>query len=78
MPPLIWTLPTGTGFVEVAAGANHSVALRCDGSLVTWGIDGNGLVRDTPTGAEFDAVAAGSGHSVALKSDGSLVSWAWG
>ena len=67
--------PTGAEFDAVAAGRSHSVALRSDGSLVSWGYDSQGQVRDTPTGAEFDAVAAGGIHSVALKSDGSLVSW---
>ena len=60
---------------RIDGGWKHSVALKSDSSLVSWGRGDEGQVRDTPTGAEFDAVAAGGYHSVALKSDGSLVSW---
>jgi hypothetical protein len=67
--------PTGTGFVAVAAGGYHNVALRSDGSLVSWGNNWNGQVSNTPTGTGFVAVAGGGVHSVALRSDGSLVSW---
>ena len=40
----------------VAAGGWHYVALKSDGSLLSWGDDEDGLVRDTPAGAEFGAV----------------------
>ena len=40
--------PPGTGFVQVAAGGRFSVALRADGSLVSWGYDGFGSVTNTP------------------------------
>jgi len=29
--------PTETGFVAIAAGNNHAMALRADGSVVCWG-----------------------------------------
>ena len=64
-----------TDFVAVAAGYNHSLGLKSDGSLVAWGYNGNGRcdVPDPNTG--FVAVAAGSGHSLGLKSDGSIVAF---
>ena len=43
-------------FRAVAAGGWHYVALKSDGSLLSWGDDEDGLVRDTPAGAEFGAV----------------------
>ena len=52
---------------------SYCVALKIDGSLVSWGLDVDGQVRDIPTGAGFVAVAVG----LALKSDGSLVSWGY-
>ena len=74
--------PTGSDFTQVSVGDRHSVALRTDGSLVSWGNpDGGdygqnyGQVSETPSGTDFTQVSAGRFHSVALKSDGSLVSW---
>lgn len=69
-----WALPRSTKRT-IACGFEHSVALKSDGSLVSWGDDSNGQVSGTPTGTEFSAVATGGWHSVAFKSDGSLVSW---
>ena len=72
--------PAGTGYTAGAAGSQHSVALRANGSIVSWGInDGSSLdygqVSGTPAGAGYTAVAAGYLHSLALTSDGSIVSW---
>ena len=64
--------PTGP-FSMVSAGHRHSVALRADGTIITWG-DG-AAVQDTPTGTDFVAVVAGYDHSVALRSNGTLASW---
>ena len=75
----------GTGYAAVAAGRDHSVALKADGSLWAWGDNSYGQLGDPTTGGtnvprrigtSYTAVAAGYGHTVALKSDGSL--WAWG
>ena len=38
---------------RIDGGYLHSVALKPDGSLVSWGQRNSGVVRDTPTGAEF-------------------------
>lgn len=34
---LVSTAPTGNGFVAIAAGLNHAMALRQDGTVVCWG-----------------------------------------
>lgn len=71
----------------VAAGGHHSMAVRRDGSLWTWGRNyagqlGIGSTDDAhvPVRVADDndwvAVSAGDHHSVALKRDGTL--WAWG
>jgi len=59
-----------SGVTRVAAGWEHSVALKNDGTLVTWG--GNSSV---PFGAEsgVKAIAASVYRTVALKHDGSVV-----
>jgi len=67
--------PTGADFIQVAGGLAHSLALRADGSIVSWGDDFGGLVSNTPSGTGFTQVAGGYGHSHALHSDGSIQSW---
>jgi hypothetical protein len=67
--------PAGTDFVQVAGGAYFSLALRDDGSIVSWGDDSHGQVSDTPAGTDFVQVAGGAYFSLALRDDGSIVSW---
>lgn len=75
-------------WIAVAGGQAHTVALKANGTLWSWGYNGhgnlgNGTTLDSPVpvqiGSDNDwaGVAAGGGqHSLALKRDGSL--WAWG
>ena len=63
-------VPRGNDFVAVSGGHWHSLALRVDGSLVSWGI-----ISEAPSGNDFVAIASGSGHNLALKTDGSLAAW---
>ncbi len=73
--------------VQVAAGNNHSLGLKGDGTVWAWGNNQNGSLGDgTNTQSETPvrvsgltdiiAVAAGNGHSMVLKSDGTV--WTWG
>lgn len=70
----------------VAAGHAHTVALKSDGTVMTWGSnfygelgDGTQLKRSSPLPVPslsgVVAVAAGGEYSVALKSDGTVVEW---
>jgi len=61
--------PTSADFVAIACGDSHSVGLRDDGTVVTWGDN------DAPASAGFVAIACGVSHSVALHHDGSVVTW---
>ncbi|KPA16163.1 regulator of chromosome condensation, rcc1, partial [Candidatus Magnetomorum sp. HK-1] len=79
-----------TGVTKVAAGANHSLALKSDGTVWAWGYNDNGQMGNGTSGAGTDcyspvqvsglntvkAIAAGAYHSLALKQDGTV--WSWG
>lgn len=74
------TVPSGlTEVVAVAAGGSapgvHSLALKADGTVVTWGRIGL-EPSVVPTGlSNVTAIAAGATHSLALRSDGTVVAW---
>jgi alpha-tubulin suppressor-like RCC1 family protein len=61
--------------VAIAAGANHSLALNSDGTVVAWGDNSFGQSR-VPAGLNAVlAISAGPGDSLAVKSDGTVVTW---
>ena len=65
------TIPAGlSGVTAIAAGSNHSLALKSDGTVVGWG------AQTIPAGLSgVTAIAAGYDQSLALKSDGTVVAW---
>lgn len=70
------TVPAGlTGVVSVAAGDDHSLALKSNGTVVAWGknVDGQTTVPAGLTG--LVSVAGTSRASFAAKSDGTVVAW---
>ncbi len=72
-------IPQGLGTVKaVAAGGNHSLALRADGIVVCLGWDPNCDYGQfsVPLGlSNVTMLAAGQNHNLALKSDGRVVVW---
>lgn len=76
-----------TDIVAISAGYNHSIALRADGTVVTWGADTNGALGDgttsgktfarpvLPSGKVAVQVKASGNFSMARMNDGSLYSW---
>ncbi|MCL2680759.1 MAG: hypothetical protein FWF11_04765, partial [Coriobacteriia bacterium] len=79
---------TATNWTQVSAGNDHSVAIRSDGTLWSWGANALGRTgQGTDTGNQltpaqigtatnWTQVSAGSVHSLAIRSDGTL--WSWG
>jgi alpha-tubulin suppressor-like RCC1 family protein len=73
-------LPSGmpnslTDVTQVAAGQNHCLGLRSDGTVAAWGNNLYGQSSVPTNLGSVIAVAAGSYFSLALKSDGSVIGW---
>jgi alpha-tubulin suppressor-like RCC1 family protein len=75
-----------SGVTAIAAGTQHSLALREDGHVYAWGRNSAGQVGDGTTTNRSTpvpvaglsgvvAIAAGSAHSLALTRDGSVYAW---
>lgn len=59
----------------VAAGAQHSLAVRADGTVEAWGANDLGQLN-VPAGLhDVVAVSAGAYHSLALQRDGTVAAW---
>jgi alpha-tubulin suppressor-like RCC1 family protein len=77
-------------WVELAAGVSHSVAIRADGTIWSWGDNTKGQLGSTviftpnpalpqptaPPATNWIQVAAGNAHTVGLQANGTL--WSWG
>jgi alpha-tubulin suppressor-like RCC1 family protein len=70
-------IAAGSGIIRVAAGGNHSVALKANGTVVGWGSNGSGELGTNPTMKHstivtvlrltgVTAVAAGSADTLAI------------
>ena len=89
-PPIIEPvkLTIATDWLTVAAGQNHNIALKTDGSLWSWG-DGDGGKLGLGSSSQgtsptrigtantWKAASAGAGHTLALKTNGALWAWGW-
>jgi len=80
-------ISSDTNWSKVSAGGNHSLAIKNNGTLWSWGSNDAGQLGDgttvnkiTPiqigTDTTWVSISAGYRHSIALKSDGTM--WAWG
>ncbi|MGA8892975.1 MAG: kelch repeat-containing protein, partial [Anaeromyxobacteraceae bacterium] len=77
-----------SGVVAIAAGSWHSVALKSDGTVWTWGHNaagqlGNGgsspsaLPAPVPGLSGVKAIATGNNHTLAILADGTVRSWGY-
>ena len=75
------------GVAMISAGDSHSLALKKDGTVWTWGENNYGQLGDNSTNDattsiqitnlnEVVQIASGEDHSLALRSDGTV--WSWG
>lgn len=69
-------VPTSlSNVVAIAAGNRVNLALKADGTVMSWGLN-NLRQTDVPAGlSNVVAIAAGDLHSMALKADGTIVAW---
>jgi alpha-tubulin suppressor-like RCC1 family protein len=92
--PVRVTTPSGRPLRNVsvmAAGANHSLALKTNGTMRAWGFNGEGQLGNgkktnsnlpvtvrTSSGSAFsgvEAIAGGELHSLVLKTSGTVQAW---
>ena len=78
----------GTNWKQVTGGQFHTAAIKTDGTLWTWGFNGQGQlglndmtntsspVQISGGGTNWKQVSGGSNHTAAIKTDGTL--WTWG
>jgi len=84
----VTTFIGGNDWKQVSAGANHTAAIKTNGTLWTWGTGAAGRLgtndetnRLTPVttfagGTDWKQVSGGTQHNAAIKTDGTL--WTWG
>jgi len=84
----VTTFVGGTNWKQVSCGYFHTTAIKTDGTLWTWGFNGNGQLGDNTTtqrltpittfagGTNWKQIAGTSAHTAAIKTDGTL--WTWG
>ena len=84
----VQTVTFATNWKQVACGANHTAAIKTDGTLWTWGIGTNGTLGDNTIvnksspvqtvvfGNNWKQVSCNLNFMAAVKTDGTL--WTWG
>ncbi|MEI8044345.1 MAG: hypothetical protein WCL11_23240, partial [Verrucomicrobiota bacterium] len=69
-------VPSGlSGVVALAAGRDHVLALRRNGTVAAWGMNYMGQLDVPPGLSNVVAISAGQEYSLALRQDGTLAEW---
>ena len=66
---------TALNLTTLAAGDNHTLAARADGTVVAWGDNESGQLDVPAAASNVVAVAAGNLFSLALRADGKVIGW---
>ena len=87
VPPVTTTVPL-SGVIAISAGLNHSLALKSNGSVLSWGQNASGQLGinsivdarqataiSTLAGRSITAITSGHNHNLALRSDGAVYAW---
>ncbi|MDO9325891.1 MAG: hypothetical protein Q7T80_13160 [Methanoregula sp.] len=69
-PEVFGNVPTGTGWKMIAAGNDHALALKLDGTLVTWGDNSYGQLK-LPANEKYSDIDAGEDFSLGLTASAS-------
>jgi len=84
------SIPRSTGITDIGVGVGsfHTLALRSDGSVIAWGLNGSGQLGTSPTLTPFSPkpivvagvagatnVAGGGFHSLAIVTGGNVQAW---
>ncbi len=76
---MVATFPKEEGkYTMVSAGKDHALAIKEDGTLITWGNDRHNLAkipRELTQGDPIKQIYAGDQFSLALKEDGNMYFW---
>ena len=84
----VQTIAGGTNWKSVSGGSAHTVAIKTDGTLWTWGQNTLGQLGDNTRinkfspvqtiagGTNWKSVSSGIAYTAAIKTDGTL--WLWG
>jgi alpha-tubulin suppressor-like RCC1 family protein len=84
----VTTFAGGTNWKQVSCGSAHTLAIKTDGTLWSWGRNTSGQLGDNTTtnrltpvttfagGTNWKQVSGGNFHTAAIKTDGTL--WTWG
>jgi alpha-tubulin suppressor-like RCC1 family protein len=80
-------IPQINSRIQLAAGHQYSMALKADGTVLTWGLEAYGILGHfpivdptkpslIPEFGNVSQISAGYAHALAVKNDGTV--WAWG
>jgi alpha-tubulin suppressor-like RCC1 family protein len=84
----VQTIAFGSTWKQCSVGANHTAAIKTDGTLWSWGFNAYGQLGDgtithrsspvqtTAFGTTWKQVSCGYKHTTAIKQDGTV--WSWG
>jgi alpha-tubulin suppressor-like RCC1 family protein len=85
----VQTITGGTNWQQVSIGGYHTMAIKTDGTLWTWGgfnlwgqlgvndtVNRSSPIQTVTGGTNWKSISAGQYHSIAIKTDGTM--WGFG